>query len=112
MAEVEGPVVVDPGGAKSSEAPEDGAADDEWLATEAISEPAGKRRGQHVDEKHRCGERTHLLAGGMKFVLNEGELAGEDVAVDEVEEVERDEEDQRGEGRADARGCRLSGRRQ
>ena len=104
VAEVERPVAVDPRGAERGEAPEHGAGDDEGLAAIAVAEPAGERRGQHVDEEHGGGERAHLLAGGVEFILNQGEFAGEDVAVDVVEQVEGDEEDQRGEGWADARG--------
>jgi hypothetical protein len=72
MAEVESPVVVNPGGGESGEAPEHGAADDERLATEAISEPAGERSSQHVDEEHGRGERAHLLARRVEFILDEG----------------------------------------
>ena len=104
VTEVERPVAVDPRGAERGEAPEHGAGDDEGLAAIAIAEPAGERRGQHVDKEHGGGERAHLLAGGVEFILNQGKFAGEYVAVDVVEEVEGDEEDQRGEGWGDARG--------
>jgi hypothetical protein len=39
----------------------------------------------------------------MEFILDEREFAGEDVAVNIVEEVEGDEEDERGQGWADTR---------
>ncbi len=44
--------------------------------------------GKHVDEKHGRGERAHLLVGGVELMLDEGKLAGQDVAVDVVEQVE------------------------
>ena len=105
VAEVERPVAVDPGGGERGQAPEDGAGDDERLAAIAVAEPAGERRGQHVDGEHGSGERAHLLARGVEFALNEGELAREDVAVDVVEQVEGDEKDERGKRGVDAGAC-------
>ena len=111
MADVERPVAVHPGGGECGEAPENCAGDDEGLAAIAVTEPAGEWRGQHVDEEHGGGERAHLLAGGVEFILDEGEFAGKDIAVDVVEQVEGDEEDERGEGGTDARaGCCIEGR--
>ena len=106
VAEVERPVGVHPCGAERGEAPQDSAADDERLAAISITQPTGERRGKHVDEEHGRGKRAHLLVGGVEFVLDEREFAGENVAIDVVEQVEGDEEDQRGEGGADAgAGC-------
>jgi hypothetical protein len=106
MAYVECPVAVYPCSAEGGEAPQHRACDDERLATVAVAEPAGEWRSQHVDNKHGSGERAHLLARGVEFILNEGEFAGEDVAVDVVEQVEGDQKDQRGESGTDASaGC-------
>ena len=94
---------------RGGEAPQDCAGDDKGLAAIAVAEPAGERRGQHVDDEHGGGECAHLLAGGVEFSLDEREFAGEDVAIDVVEEVEGDEEDKRGEGWRDERSrCRGS----
>ncbi len=103
VAEVERPVAVHPGGGEGGHAPEHRAGDDEGLAAIAVAEPAGQRRGQHVNEKHGRGECAHLLAGGVEFILNEREFARKDVAIDVVEQVKGDEEDERGESGRDAR---------
>jgi len=103
VAEVERPVIVNPCSGESGKAPEYGTTDDERLSAEAVAKPAGERSGQHVDEEHRRGERAHLLARGVKFILDEREFAGKDVSVDEVEKVEGDEKDQCGECGTDAR---------
>ena len=102
MADVEGPVVVDPGGGEGGDAPEDRAGDDEGLAAEAVAEPAGERGGDHVDEEEGGGQRAHLLVSGVELALDEGDFAGEDVAVDVVEQVEGDEQGEGGRGGGDA----------
>ena len=90
---------MDPGGGQSGQAPEHRAGDDERLAREAVAEPAGERRGEHVEEEERGGQRAHLLVGGVEFALDEREFAGEDVAVDVVEQVEGDEQQRASPGR-------------
>ena len=83
-----------PGRAQGGHAPKHRAGNDERLAGKAVSEPAGGRRGKHVEEKERGGEPAHLLVRGVELALDERDFAGEDVAVDVVEEVEADEQDQ------------------
>jgi len=51
MANVEGRVVVNPGGAERGHAPEHCSGDDERLARKSVAEPAGERRYKHVDRK-------------------------------------------------------------
>ena len=98
LADVEGPVAVNPDGGQRGQAPENRAGDDERLAREAVAEPAGERRGEHVEDEQRGGERAHLLVGGVELALDEREFAGKDVAVDVVEQVEGDEQQERAAG--------------
>ena len=107
LADVEGPVAVNPHRAQSGQAPQNRAGDDERLARKAVSQPAGQRRGEHVEEKQRRGERAHLLVGGVEFALDERELAGQNVAVNVVEQIEGDEQQQRPQGGADAGAKRM-----
>ena len=72
-----------------------------------VSQPAGERGGEHVKDKQRRSERAHLLVGGVEFALDERDLAGENVAVNVVEEVEADEQQQRPQGGADAGAKRM-----
>ena len=107
VADVEGPVAVDPGRAERGQAPQDRAGDDERLAAEAVAQPAGERRGEHVEDEQRGGERAHLLVGGVKLALDQRDFAGQNVAVNVVEEVEADEQQQRPQGGAEAGAERL-----
>src|ERR1017187_1793325 len=102
MADVEGPVVMNPRRAQRGQAPQDRAADNERLSAETISQPAGGGRSEHVKEQQRRGQRAHLLVGGVELPLNERYLAGQDVAVDVVEQVEADQQQQGPQGGADA----------
>ena len=112
LAQIEGPVAVDPHGSQRGQAPEDRAGDDERLARIAVSQPAGQGRRDHVEEKERRGQRAHLMIGCMKFALHQHKLAGKDVAVDVVQQVEADEQQQRPLGGGDAGARRVDGRRQ
>ena len=103
-----GPVAVDPDGGQRGQAPENRAGDDQRLAREAVAEPAGERRGEHIEEEERGGQRAHLLVGGVEFALDQREFAGKDVAVDVVEQVEGDEQQQRPLGGGEA-GARRTG---
>jgi hypothetical protein len=98
---------VNPDGGERGKAPEDRAGDDERLAREAVSEPAGQRGGDHIEEEQRGGQRAHLLVGGVEVALDQRQFAGQDVAVDVVEQVEADEQHQRRHGGADARGLKT-----
>ncbi len=59
-----------------------------------VAEPAGERRGNHVEEKERRGQRAHLLIGRVELTLDERHFAGQNVAVDVVQQVEADEQEQ------------------
>ena len=96
-----------PGCGQRSQAPQHRAGDDERLAAKAVAQPAGQRRRKHVSDKKRRGQRSYLLIGGMKFALDERNLAGQDIAVDVVQQVEADEQQQRPQGGADAEAGRL-----
>ena len=93
VADVERPIVVDPCRSECSDAPQQGAANDEGLASEVVAQPACEWRDQHVDHKQRRGKSTHLLVSGVKLALDERDFTGQNVAVNVVEEVEADEQD-------------------
>jgi len=101
VAEVERVVGVDGGGEEVDAGPKEGGDDDHWLAGEAVAEPAGDRRGEHVGEHEPEGERAYLLVGDEEFVFDLLLDAGEDVAVDVVDEVEGSEKDECGGGSGD-----------
>ena len=65
------------------------------LTREAVAQPAGQRRGKHIEKEQRGCQRAHLLVGGVEFALDQREFAGQDVAVDVVEQVESDKQQQR-----------------
>ena len=52
-------------------------------------------RGDHIKDEQRRGQRAHLLVGGVKFLLDQRKFAGKDIAVDVVEQVQGDEQQQR-----------------
>ena len=94
LADVEGPVAVNPDGGKRGQAPEHGAGNDKGLAAEAVAEPASERSGNHVEEEERGGQRAHLVVGGVELALDQRNFAGEDVAVNVVEQIEADQQQQ------------------
>jgi len=97
----------------------DGADDDERLALEVVAEPAGERGGEHVGEEEPEGDGADCRVGDVELFFDELLDAGEDVAIDVVDEVERGEKekgegrsgDGRGDGRTgwNGRGCHLWG---
>jgi len=101
VADEEGAVVVDPGGGEGGDAPEECAGDDEGLAAEVVAEPAGEGGGDHVNEEEGGGEQAHLLVSGVEVGLDERDFAGEDVAVNVIEQVEGDEQGEGGRGGGD-----------
>ena len=111
LARVEGPVAVNPDGAEGCQAPEDGAGHNERLAAVPVAEPAGERRGNHIENEHRRGQRAHLLVGGVEFTLDEGLCAGQNVSVNEIEQVKADEQQKCNQSGREARAERwvLSG---
>ena len=113
MADEERVVAVDGGGEEGCGGPDEGAGDDEGFAGEVVAEPAGGGGDEHVGEEEGGGEESGLRVVDMEFALDEGLDAGENVAVDKVEEVEGGEEEEReggGAGWVDARGHRVGGR--
>ena len=102
MADEEGPVVVHPGRPQRSHAPQHRAGDDERFAPEVVAQPAGQRRRKHIKHKQRRGQRAHLLIGGVKLALDQRYLAGQNIAVNVVEKVQADKQQQRPHGGADA----------
>ena len=60
-----------------------------------VAEPAGGGGDEHVGEEEGGGEESGLRVVDMEFALDEGLDAGENVAVDKVEEVEGGEEEER-----------------
>ena len=96
------------GGEEVDAGPEEGGDDDHRLAREAVAQPAGDRRGEHVGEHEPEGERSDLGVGGVELALDLLLHAGEDVAVNVVDEIKRREEDERGGGSGDG-GDRAAG---
>ena len=84
-----------PGG---GQAPSTAPGDDERLAAHAVAEPACERRDQHVGDEERGGERSHLLIGRAEFALDQRNLAGKNVAVDVVEQVEGEQKEECAQG--------------
>ena len=109
VADVERIVGVDGGGEEVDAAPEESGDDDHGFAREAIAEPAGEGRGGHVGDHELEGEGAELRVGDVELVLDLLLHAGEDVAVDVVDEVERGEEDEGGGGSGDGGGARGFG---
>ncbi len=70
VAKVEGPVVVNPGGGQSGQAPQNRTANDERLARQAVAQPAGDRRSEHVAQEQGCSERAHLLVSRVELALD------------------------------------------
>ena len=64
--------------------------------------PVTSRR-QHVDDEEGRGERTHLLVSGMKLLLNKRDFPRQDVPVDVVQQIERNQQHQRHKCRAESR---------
>ena len=63
---------MDPDGGKGGKTPQNRAGDDERLAGVAITQPAGQRGGEHVEEEERGGQSAHLVVGGVEVALNQG----------------------------------------
>ncbi len=84
--------------------------DDHGLAWKAVAEPAGERRDAHVGDHEPEGERADLRVGDVELAFDLLLDAGEDVAVDVVDEVEGGEEDEGGGGSGNAGGVWLFGR--
>ena len=59
-----------------------------------VAEPSGERGNEHVGEEEGGGEEAGLGVVNVEFALDEGLDAREDIAVDEVEEVEGGEEEE------------------
>ena len=58
----------------------------------AVAQPSGERRKNHVD-REKCGhQRAHPLVVPAVFLLDQRLRAGQNVAVDVVEQVERDQQ--------------------
>ena len=87
--------------------PEEGGDDDHGFAGEAVAQPAGDGRGGHVGDHEPEGERADLLVGEVELAFDLLLDAGEDVAVDVVDEVECGEEDESGGGSGDGGALRL-----
>jgi hypothetical protein len=102
MTDIEGPIAANPGGTEGGQAPQNRTGNDERLAPEAVTKPAGEGRGDHVERKQSSGERAHLLVGGVKLLLNQGLCAGQNVAVNVIEQVEGDEQQEGSRGRVEA----------
>ena len=88
-------VAVHPERGQCGQAPERRAGNDERLAPEAIAEPARQRRGHHVENEERGAQRAHLLVGRVELVLDGPHLAGKNIAVDVVEQIQRNEQQNR-----------------
>ncbi len=89
-------------GAKRGQAPQDSTDDDERLAAKPVAEPASERRDDHIGEKERRGQRAHLLVGGMKLTLDQRLLAGQNIAVDVVEQIEGEQKRDGADGGAES----------
>ena len=94
-------VGVDAGGEKVDTRPEESGDDDHGLAWETITEPSSDWRGGHVGDHEPEGEGPDVLVGEVELAFDLFLDAGEDVAVDIVDEVERGEEDEGGGGPCD-----------
>ena len=101
---------MDGGGEEVDAAPEEGGDDDHGLAGEAVAEPACDGRGGHIGDHEPEGERADLVVGDVELAFDLLLYAGEDVAVDVVDEVESGEEDEGGGGSGDGGGARGFGR--
>jgi len=63
-----------------------------------VAKPAGERGGAHVGDEEPEGEGSDALVGEAEVALDQLLDPGEEVAVDEVDEVEGGEEDESGGG--------------
>ena len=86
---------VNKGGAESGQAPENRARDNKRLAAKPVAQPAAGRRSKHVEEKQSRGEPAHHLVGGVELTLDKGLRAVKNVAIEIVEQVERNEQQDR-----------------
>ncbi len=89
---VEAQVGVHKGSTERGQAPENRAGDDERLAAKPVAQPTAERRTDHVGEEECCGERAHLLVGCAELFLDEWLRTGEDVAIEVIEQIERDQQ--------------------
>ena len=101
VADVERVVGVDAGGEEVDAAPEECGDDDHGLAGEAVAQVAGDGRGGHVGDHEPEGEGSDVLVGEVELAFDLLLDAGEDVAVDVVDEVECGEQDEGGGGSGD-----------
>ena len=86
---------------KGGQTPEHRAKDDERLARVPIAEPARERRNEHVGDEERGGKRPHLLIGRMKFALDERNFTGKNVAINIVQQIQRQKQQKRAQGGMD-----------
>jgi len=98
MANVEGPVIVNPPGTKSSQAPKNNANNNQWFTPKTVAQPACERCGEHVKNEQSCSKRAHLLIGNVELALDKGLRTRKDVPIYVVEQVERDEQQERPQG--------------
>ena len=94
VPEVERVVGVGGGGEEVDAAPEEGGDDDHGFAGEAVAQPAGEGRGEHVGDHEPEGQGADVLVGEVELDFDLLLNAGEDVAVDVVDEVEGGEKDE------------------
>ena len=110
-----------PAGA-AGQAPEPDADGDEPPSRPPLAEPAEQRRGDHVGDEEGRGEQAghgagmEIVLAGMEQVVADLRLDGrQDLAVDIVEQVHREQQQQRGPGPGDPHtrpaGCRLGSHR-
>ncbi len=110
MADVKRVVGGDGGGEEVDRAPEESGDDDHGLAGEAVAQPAGDRRGEHVGEHEPEGQCADVLVREVELAFDLLLDAGEDVAVDVVDEVEGGEEDKGDGGSGNGGGTGWFGR--
>jgi len=94
VAQVERVVGVDGGGEEVDAAPEEGGDDDHGFAGETVAEKARDGRGEHIGDHEPEGEGADVFVGEMELDFDLLLDAGEDVAVDVVDEVEGGEKDE------------------
>ena len=80
-------VGVDAGGEEINSGPEEGGHDDHGFAGEAVAQESGDGRGGHVGDHEPEGERSYVLVGEVELSFDLLLNAGENVAVDVVDEV-------------------------
>ena len=74
------------------QAPKNRAGNNHRLTPVAITQPTGERRGDHIEDEERRSQRTHLLVAGMEFVLDRQHFTSEDVPVNVIQQIEREQQ--------------------